>query len=350
MQRKEEEVYDGIQAHFSCDQGRIKFISHLLVALLKLTNCSLSEWSRAISQPTQRASRYKRLQGFVGQFRFSSRLYAQLVWSLYGQQAKVILTLDRTDYQMRGEWIQVLMLGIAHQGISIPLLWHTRNRQGNAAASSRAALLSALQRWLPGKAHQQIYLTADREFIGADICQAGLIPIIGIRANAIITHQGKKQPARALFECEHWRKLRKPRLVYQQRLYRAGLKLPDNDYLILVSDRYLPNIASIYAQRWQVETLFGALKSRGFQWEQCRLSQHQRVHTMLFLLAITLIWAIRTGEWLIRQGQAIPVKKLKTGKMYRNLLSIFRHGLDQLQDLALNQAHFHNLSQLLSRT
>jgi len=350
MQRKEEEVYDAIQSHFACDKRRIKFIAYLIVALLKLTNCSLSEWSRAVSQSTQRASRYKRLQRFVGSFQFSARLYARLVWSLYGKQDKVVLTLDRTEYQMRGEWIQVLMLSIAHQGISIPLLWHTRNRRGNASAAARASLVTAFRQWLPLQSHQQIYLTADREFVGADIRQAGLIPIIRIRANAIVTHQGQRRAARTLFETTQWRKLRKPRLVYQQRLYLAGVKLPDNDYLILVSDRYLPNIAALYAQRWEIETLFGAYKSRGFQWEQCRLTHHQRIHTMLFVLAITLIWAIRTGEWLVKKGQTIPLKKLKTGKTYRKLLSLFRHGLDHLQDLALNQSHFHNLTSLLSCT
>lgn len=141
MQINEQQVFDAIKIHFDTDKRRVKFISYLIVSLLKITTCALSEWSRAIAQPTQRASRYKRLQRFVSQFCFSSRIYARLVWSVFGQGKQVVLTLDRTEYQKRGQWIQVLMLGIAHQGISIPLIWHTTNRRGNASEGTRKALL-----------------------------------------------------------------------------------------------------------------------------------------------------------------------------------------------------------------
>ena len=133
MQSKEQQVLDAIKNHFSTDKRRVKFISYLIVSLSKITTFGLSEWSRAIAQPTQRASRDKRLQRFVSQFRFSGRIYARVVWSVVGQGQQVVLTLDRTEYQMRGHWIQVLMLGIAHQGISIPLIWHTTNRRDNAS-------------------------------------------------------------------------------------------------------------------------------------------------------------------------------------------------------------------------
>ena len=173
MQSKEQQVFVAIKIHFDSDKRRVKFISYLIVSLLKITTCALSEWSRAIAQPTQRASRYKRLQRFVSQFRFSGRIYARVVWSVFGQGKQVVLTLDRTEYQMRGQWIQVLMLAIAHQGVSIPLIWHTTNRRGNAGQSARKALLKAFTTWLPLSATgQRLYLTADREFIGPECRQA----------------------------------------------------------------------------------------------------------------------------------------------------------------------------------
>ena len=79
MQNNEQALYNAIAQHFQCDKRRIEFIAYLIVALLKLANASLADWSLAINQPTQRASRYKRLQRFVGQFHFSARLYAQIV-------------------------------------------------------------------------------------------------------------------------------------------------------------------------------------------------------------------------------------------------------------------------------
>lgn len=350
MQSKEQQVFEAIKNHFHTDKRRLTFISYLIVSLLKLTNCALSEWSRAIAQPTQRASPYKRLQRFVSQFRFSGRIYARVVWSVFGQHQQVVLTLDRTEYQMQGQWIQVLMLGIAHQGISIPLIWHTTNRRGNATQSARKALLKAFTTWLPLSAPQRLYLAADREFIGPECRQAPFIPLIRIRSNALVGPGKDTQPVHKLFQTNQLRILRKPRLVYGQRLYLAGMHLPNGDYFIVATTTYLSNIAALYSQRWQIETLFGAYKSRGFQWETCRVTHHRRIHTLLFVLAISLIWAIRTGEWLISQGQLIIQKQFKSGKAERSLVSVFRHGLDHLQDIALNRSDFQPLTKLLSCT
>lgn len=350
MQRKEQQVFDAIKTHFSADKRRVKFISHLIVSLLKITNCALTEGSRAIDQPTQRASRYKRLQRFVSQFRFSGRIYARIVWSVFGQDKRVVLTLDRTEYQMRGQWIQVLMLSIAHQGISIPLIWHTTNRRGNAAQTTRQALLKAFTSWLPLDPTQRLYLAADREFIGPECRQAPFIPLIRIRSNALVGPKGASQPVHQLFRTNQLRILRKPRHLYGQSLYLAGMHLPNGDYFILATTTYLSNIALLYAQRWQVETLFGAYKSRGFEWEDCRVTHHRRIHTLLFVLGISLIWAIRTGEWLIKQGRGITQKRFTSGKPVRSLLSVFRHGLDHLQDIALNRSDFQLLTKLLSCT
>lgn len=348
MQNNEHALYNAMQPHFPCDKRRVQFLSYLLVGLLKLTRCSLSEWSRAINQPTQRSSRFKRLQRFLKSFRFAARLYARLVWSLYGQGQQVVLTLDRTEYQQSGEWIQLLVLGLAYKGMSIPLLWHSANRRGNASALARGSLLRAFRQWIQPAAGQQVYLTADREFIGADMRQAGLIPVIRVRANAQVSHQASRQAVHRLFETHHLRVLRKPRQMYGSRLYLAGMKLASGEYLILMSDRYLPRIAQVYAQRWEIETLFGAYKSRGFNLESCRVNQHRRIRCLLFVLSVGVLWAIHTGEWLLKQGCGIPLKKLRDG--LRPLLSLFRHGLDELQDRALNHRSLEGLIPVLSCT
>jgi len=43
-------------------------------------------------------------------------LYSKVIWQLYGQGKQVYLTLDRSEWKMRGKWVQVTMIGIAHQG------------------------------------------------------------------------------------------------------------------------------------------------------------------------------------------------------------------------------------------
>jgi len=97
-------------------------------------------------------------------------------------------------------------------------------------------------------------------------------------------------------------------------------------------------------------TLFGAFnrvggRSRGFNLGKCRVNDHHRIRTLLFLLAIALVWAIGAGQWLVSNGRKIPVKKLKTGSQPLN--SLFMHGLNHLQNIDLNDAHSQKLDKLL---
>lgn len=353
MQNNEDVVYDLIKDHFQCDKRRIHFVALLIVALLKLADSSLAQWSIAINQTTRRASRFKRFQRLVREFNFSARVYAQVVWQRYVQDQTIVLTLDRTEYKQRGEWVQLLVLGIAHQKMSIPLIWHSANRQGNSPAIARKALLNVFQKWIQRTDNQIIYITADRDFIGPEFraCALsvwGLIPLIRLRANALVTQGGRRQRVSALFDTPTWRVLRKPGQLYKSRLYLSGMRLSTGDFVIVYSDRYVAQSQLIYARRWQIETLFGAFKSRGFDLEGCGLTKHHRIRRLLFILSMSLIWAVETGEWLVASGHLIPTRQMRDHA--QNVLSLFRHGLDELRDRILNGRPITHLLPLLSCT
>ncbi|MGB3777137.1 MAG: hypothetical protein WA960_02175, partial [Tunicatimonas sp.] len=74
----------------------------------------------------------------------------------------------------------------------------------------------------------------------------------------------------------------------------------------------------------------------------------QRINTMIFVLALALCWAVKTGEWLLEQGYRIPVKNLE--KRQEKLFSLFRIGLDQLKVHMINHLSFKHLIPLLSCT
>jgi hypothetical protein len=126
----------------------------------------LSKWCKALGGERSLEARYKQLQRFARFFRFSGRLYARCIWQLYGQDKEVYLTLDRSEWKMRGKWVQVIMVGIAHEGMSIPLLWQTLNGQGNTPKVMRRALLACFDKWIDYRQEQQIWWIADREYIG----------------------------------------------------------------------------------------------------------------------------------------------------------------------------------------
>jgi len=103
-----------------------------------------------------------------------------------------------------------------------------------------------------------------------------------------------------------------------------------------------------YAKRWNIETLFGCLKRRGFCLESTHLSDADRLSKLLAVLTLTLCWASCTGNWLTQQK---PLKLQKHGRKARGL---FRYGFDYLRQIVLNlsdkQAEFKFALKFLSGT
>src|SRR5262249_35701441 len=89
-----------------------------------------------------------------------------------------------------------------------------------------------------------------------------------------------------------------------------------------------------YKNRWGIESLFGALKSRGFNLEDTHLKDSERLSRLLALLALAFTWAFVVGLW-----QA-SVKELKLKKHGSTPKSIFRRGLDILCRLVLWKLNF----------
>src|SRR5436190_16976084 len=95
------------------------------------------------------------------------------------------------------------------------------------------------------------------------------------------------------------------RRMWEVELFLSGCYLDAGEYLILVAPEYTPTPQAEYKKRWGIQTLFGALKARGFNLEETRLQDPERLSK---LLALAFTWAFVVGEW-----QA-TVKELKLKK------------------------------------
>ena len=84
-----------------------------------------------------------------------------------------------------------------------------------------------------------------------------------------------------------------------------------------------------YTRRWEVETLFSALKSRGFNLEDTHMTTSERLDKLLALLALAFTWAHLVGEWCY---QARPLKLKGHGYLPK---SYFKRGLDALRSAIL---------------
>ncbi len=116
-------------------------------------------------------------------------------------------------------------------------------------------------------------------------------------------------------------------------LYLSGCYLGSGEYLIPVSAEHSPEPHREYKERWGIETLFGALKSRGFNLEETHLKDPERLSRLLALLALVFTLAFLVGQW-----QA-AIKELKLKKHGYPPKSIFRLGLNLLCRLVTNLEH-----------
>jgi hypothetical protein len=236
MQEIEIELKKQIEGYFQCDNRYIKLISRLIIALLKLSESNLSKWSKGMSGESLLSSKYRCLQRFLSVFRFSSQLYFEVVWGLYGRESEVFLSLDRTEWKMRGVWVQVLMLSVLHEGVSIPLLWQCSSRHGHSSQTTKKALFHCLQKWITIQLSQQVWLCADREFGSKDFFEgckkAGINVCVRLKKSTLVrSGQGDKKVYR-LFNNNLRTSYFKPLKVMGLSLYLSGHKLKKNILMI----------------------------------------------------------------------------------------------------------------------
>ena len=120
------------------------------------------------------------------------------------------------------------------------------------------------------------------------------------------------------------------RKLYGNQVYLTGSRLASGELMVIASLTDEGCAITIYKERWEIETLFQNLKSRGFDMESTHMTDLDKLDRLMGVLTIAVCWAYRTGSWRIDQGELIKVKK--HGRPEK---SLFRHGLDKLQSLLL---------------
>ena len=195
--------------------------------------------------------------------------------------------------------------------MAIPLLWDfltieeeidkettiERGKRGNSNTEERKKLL---------KEFIEIFgvenikaLTADREFIGETwfkwLKEQKIPFVIRVKSNTLIDEDylGSKD-LKELFS--HTKKdefyaFGKTK-IFGTELHIGGIKAnKSKEALILVSDHKMDDkTISIYQQRWEIETLFGALKSKGFNFEESKLTEGYKIEKLMafYLFSIEL--------------------------------------------------------------
>lgn len=331
------ELRDSLNAYFQWNKARITVFAQMLLALIVVRTVNLNKISCAMTSKTEQTSRYRRLQRFFAEFLIDFDMIAGFIFQLFFLSGgKWYLTVDRTNWQWGKSDINILTLAIAFKGIAIPIYWELLDKKGNSDTPERIALL---QKFINQFGKDCIAgILADREFIGDDwfgwLLQERISFYIRIKKNFLTTDsRGRVVHVRSLFRGlspMSQRVLYGKRKILGHELYIAGLALSDGDLLIVVTNESPGNAIKTYGFRWEIETLFGCLKGRGFNFEDTHITDPDRIKKLFALLAIAFCWCHKIGEW---RHEFHPIKIKKHG---RPAISFFRYGLDFIIGSVMN--------------
>lgn len=315
-------------------KARTDMLAKLVIALLRVSTVNLSKLATAINGKAKWDSKYRSIQRFFTHFDMDFEEIARFLVSLFPiDDSPWTLAIDRTNWKFGKKNINILMIVITYKGIGIPVVWMFLNKRGNSNTAERITLV---ERFISIFGKEKIEcLLGDREFIGkvwfAYLKTKGIRFRLRIKKNSLVANaKGTLVHAENLFRSlprGRCRVLPGQRSLWGHELYIIGAKLTDGRLLIIATQECPDTAIDDYKKRWEIETLFSCLKSRGYCFESTHMTEDDKIERLVAVLAIAFCWAHLAGEWL-HERQPI---KLKTHG--RRAHSLFGYGLKHLMSV-----------------
>lgn len=317
------------------NKARIACLAQILQALICARTVNLTQISTFFQSDAKQDSSYRRIRRFFSEFSFDITTIIPFILTLFNLKGQLILILDRTNWKWGKRDINILLLSVAYRGIGIPLFWSVSSSAGSSSTAERISILKKiLQQIGPKRIHAFL---ADREFIGDEwfrFLKKAKIPfVIRIKKNTMA--EGIRSYPIPILEL--WKNQGRsksisnaPVLIWGHLLYVSivqakGAKEP----MIVVSNKTFRNAIDLYLRRWEIETLFGCLKSRGFRMEDTHMTKPEKIEKLLFVLAIAFCWSYKIG--VVKDAEK-PIPKKAHGRKSK---SLFRLGLDYFRSVIL---------------
>lgn len=279
-------------------------------ALAFSPNAHLANLALNLPLDAQRENLIQRLRRFLKDDTLSpGSLYRPIRQHLFAHWTlrEVPLVMDRTDIEDR--W-SLLMLGAVYKKRLLPLCWQTLP-YGSSSAAEQMALLWQVQKDLPKQVRVHFY--GDCEFRAVEVQQLcrqfQWHYQVGIKSDTYFRRPNSP-----------WQTLSSLGLREGERGYLQGIYLSkQHEYgpLNVIADwttqqespRYwaldLAANAQAYRRgrkRYWIEPTFRDWKSYGFDLEGSQIAERERLEVVLLGMAMTTVWMIHVGDWLIAHG------------------------------------------------
>jgi len=335
VKTKNSELFELLKATTKWNKARIKCLLAIVNSMIKLQTVSYVKLAQGFEGSAEHDSNLRRIQRFFACFVFDPLIFTRLIFSLLPTEPPYRLSMDRTNWQFGNTDINILMLSVCYKGVSIPLVWKLLPKRGNSNAKERSDILNIYINYF-GTASIKAFM-ADREFIGEDwfedIIRQKIPFYIRIRNNMKLRRGGKEFKAFWLFNNLQVGSYRHCEGLYylgKNLVYLSGVKTFNQvegkyDFTIIASYNKQDQALINYKERWQIETMFKAMKSSGFNLETTHLTDLERISKLLAVVSIAFVWAYLAG--IDKHENIKPIKIKKHG---RKAYSFFKYGLIRL--------------------
>ena len=182
-----------LEGHISLWRTRHETLVWLVTLIIQTGTVSLWRLAGHVDTRAKTLSVHRRFERFFQYVRLDDGCVARLLVHIMGLSGKPWhLALDRTNWKFGRCHINILMRGIIHEKIGIPLFWMVLNKAGNSNAEERTDLMAKLNNGFPGQPIAT--LSGDREFIGERwmrwLHERGIPFVLRLKENMFIWKEG----------------------------------------------------------------------------------------------------------------------------------------------------------------
>ena len=305
--------------YLNWNKARISCLSQMVLAIVRVKTVNLSQIAGVFSSNSKIKSSYRRIQRFFALFNFDQTKIVKIILAMFSLPDKIILTMDRTNWKWGKCHINILVIGIVYKKIAIPIFWHNLGKAGNSNTDERISIVTKVIKYIGIERIEHIL--GDREFIGEKwfewLINSNINFVIRIKSNLLVGKCIKDPlplPVATLF-----RRLKNCKKIYikqsfwirKHKVFLSASRSPEGELLIVASPIFLINALEVYKKRWEIETLFSYLKSKGFRLEDTHMTNIERIEKLFFILSIAFCWAYKIG---IEREKKQPIKIKKHGR------------------------------------
>lgn len=330
-----------LEEHTTLSRTRRETFGWLVILIIRAGTTSLWRLAAHAQSRAKTMSVHRRFERFFQHVRLDQAAIACFLVQAAGLAGKPWhLALDRTNWTFGRAHINILMLGVKHGTVCIPLFWRLLDKAGNSSAGERIELM---ERFLKAFPDQKIAgLTGDREFIGDEwmlwLYEREIPFVLRLRGNMHIGNENHV-PVRLSIHAQGLKRREKRVLEGSWHVGRDGgnqgppvrialMRLKTGELLAVAVSRVpVKKALAAYRGRWSIETLFSCMKSRGLGMEDTHMTDPGKLATLVAVLAVAFVMAYKAGLWAVRHK---PPKSKAHGRLQK---SVFTLGLGALRKI-----------------